>query len=238
MAGKQFTLVVVRHGEATHNLDTFQMKDIVLTNEPDRPIMNSPLTEHGHQQARLVARRLADTKFHLGFASDLVRAWETAEAIVDANSSLDNVEECRFLRERNAGIFEGSPAAKAQYTVEAAVEDRDLLTWRIPGGDSIVDLREKVRACLNLVQEKALALEVENPVILLVTHCVWMYELYNILAEISVTLGVEKRAKKPKPPNTGVDRYIITTQRGEDGRFILEKIVFDLISCGRHLDIV
>ena len=89
MARKEFTIVVVRHGQATHNLDTFQRKDLVLTNELFRPIMNSRLTDLGHAQARLVAARLAETKFDLGFASDLVRAWDTALAIVAANPSLD-----------------------------------------------------------------------------------------------------------------------------------------------------
>ena len=124
MARKEFTVVVVRHGQATHNLDSFQRKDLVLTDEPDRPFMNSPLTELGQQQACLVANRLAGTKFHLGFASDLTRAWDTAQAIVAANPSLDDVKECRFLRERNAGIFEVEPALmKAEYTVEDAIED-------------------------------------------------------------------------------------------------------------------
>ena len=233
------TLVVVRHGQATHNLDTFQRKDLVLTDEPDRPIMNSPLTELGHQQACLLANRLADTKFHLGLSSDLSRAWDTAQAIVAANPSMDKVRECRFLRARNAGIFEGEHAlANAQSIVEDAIEDRDLLTWRIPEGDSVVDLRENVRACINLVQVEALALEVENPTILLSTHDVWMHELYKILAETSERLGDEKRAKKPRTPNTGLDRYILTIRCSgeEDSKPMLEKIVFDLISCGRHLD--
>ena len=241
MARKEFTIVVVRHGEATHNLDTFQRQDLVLTAEPDSslPIMNSPLTELGHQQALLLAKRLAKTKFHLGLASDLTRAWDTAQSILAANPSLDDVKECRFLRARNAGIFEGDRALfNAQSMVENAVEDRDLLTWRIPEGDSVLDLRESVRACLNLVQVEALALiEVENPTILLSTHDVWMHELYHILSETSVSLGGEKRSKKPRTPNTGLDRYILTTWRGEDGQEpVLEKIVFDLISCGRHLD--
>merc|ERR1711934_485209 len=90
MATKQFTLVVVRHGQATHNLDTFQRKDLVLTNDPDMPFMNSPLTELGEKQASLVAERLSKTKFHFGIASDLSRAWNTAQAIVAANASLDN----------------------------------------------------------------------------------------------------------------------------------------------------
>ena len=47
MAKKQFTLVVVRHGQATHNLDTFQRKDMVLTENEEMPFMNSPLTELG-----------------------------------------------------------------------------------------------------------------------------------------------------------------------------------------------
>merc|ERR1711990_57958 len=122
--------------------------------------------------------------------------------------------------------------------VEDAIEDRELLTWRIPEGDSVVDLREMVRACINLVQVEALALEVENPTILLSTHDVWMHELYKVLTEISVNrLGDEKRAKKPRTPNTGVDRFILTTRCGEgDGEHpLLEKIVFDLISCGKHL---
>merc|ERR1712110_1334115 len=143
MARKEFTIVVVRHGQATHNLDTFQRKDLVLTNELYRPIMNSPLTDLGHAQARLVAARLAKTRFDLGFASDLIRAWDTALAIVAANPSLESVKECRYLRERNAGDFEyNSARSKAQYTVEDGVEDRDLLTWRIPGGDSILSEAE------------------------------------------------------------------------------------------------
>ena len=239
MARKEFTIVVVRHGQATHNLVTFQRKDLVLTNELYRPIMNSPLTDLGQAQARLVAARLAKTKFDLGFASDLVRAWDTAQAIVAANPSLESVKECRYLRERNAGDFEcNSALMNAQCTVEDGVEDRDLLTWRIPGGDSIFDLRQSVRACLHLVQVEALALKEEKPTILLASHYVWMHELYKVLAETSEALGNEKKERKPRTPNTGVDRYVLTTRVREDGKPELEQVVFDLISCGRHLDAV
>ena len=88
------------------------------------------------------------------------------------------------------------------------------------------------------MQVEALKLEVENPTILLATHYVWMHEFYNVLAETSAALGNEKRGRKPRTPNTGVDQYILTTQCGEDGSPRLEKIVFDLVSCGRHLDAV
>ena len=34
MARKELTVIVVRHGQATHNLETFLRKDLVLTDEP------------------------------------------------------------------------------------------------------------------------------------------------------------------------------------------------------------
>ena len=239
MAKKQFTLVVVRHGQATHNLDTFQRKDMVLTENEEMPFMNSPLTELGQKQAAMVANRLSKTKFHLGVASDLCRAWDTAQAIVKANPSLEKVEECRLVRERNGGLFDGEHTlCYAQHTVEEAIEDRELLTWRIPNGESVVDLRVRVRAFLNDIQAKAAVIEVENPTILVASHYVWMHELYHVLAEMSLALGGEKRAKKPRTPNTGVDQYTLTTRCGEDGQHVLEQVVFDIISCGSHLDSV
>jgi broad specificity phosphatase PhoE len=231
MAEKAVTLVVVRHGQATHNLDTFRPEQIVWTEEPKMPFMNSPLTEEGRVQAGLVARRLADTKFHLGLASDLARAWDTAQAIAGLNSSVGEVEPCRLLRERNAGMMEGDhELVLAQWTVENAVEDRELLSWRIPGGESVVDLRVRVRAFLALAGTRALALEMEHPVLLVATHYVFMHELYHVLAE---EFGPHKR--KPRTPNTGVDQYTLTVRPGEDGSPRLERVTFDLISCGRHL---
>ena len=185
----------------------------------------------------LARPRLAWWQHVLGFASDLVRVWDIALAIVAANPSLGSVKECRYLRERNAGDFEcNSALMNAQYTVEDGVEDRDLLTWRIPGGDSIFDLRQSVRACLHLVQVEALALKEEKPTILLASHYVWMHELYKVLAEISEALGNKKKERKPRTPNTGVDRYVLTTRVREDGKPELDQVVFDQISCGRHLD--
>ena len=236
MARKQVTLVVVRHGQATHNLENFRKEDLVKTKE-ELPIMNSPLTAEGRRQASLVAQRLATTKFDLGLASDLARAWDTAQAIVEANPSLGGVEECRLLRERNAGIFECEREIhNAQCTVEESIQNRDLLTWKIPEGESVVDLRNRARQFLELVQAKAMALEVEAPTILVASHYVWMHEFYRILAEQASVLTKEERERKPRTPNTGVDQYTLTTVMEEDGQPRLENIAFDLISCGQHLE--
>ena len=236
MAIKQFCLVVVRHGQATHNLETFNRADLVMTDEPVMPFMNSPLTTEGRQQAGMVARRLQDTKFDLGLASDLVRAWDTAQAIVQLNPSLQGVEECRLLRERNAGVFDGDKVVgMSQWAVEEAIEDRELLTWRIPEGESVVDLRNRAREFLELVQSKALALEAEHPTILVATHYVWMHEFYRILAEQCPALGASV-GKKPRTPNTGVDQYTLTTEAGQGGQPHLRNIAMDVISCGKHLE--
>ncbi len=232
MAEKAVTLVVVRHGQATHNLDTFQPEQLVWTEAPEMPFMDSPLTEEGRVQAGLVARRLADTKFDLGLASDLARAWDTAQAIAELNPSLGEVEPCRLLRERNAGMMDGHhELARALWTVENAVEDRELLSWRVPSGESIVDLRVRVRAFLALAGTRALALEVEHPVLLVATHYVFMHELYRVLAE---EFGPHEH--KPRTPNTGVDQYTLTVRPGEDGGSRLERVTVDLVSCGRHLE--
>ena len=71
---KTVTLVVVRHGQATHNLPTFNVEEMVMTNDDQKPIMNTPLTDEGKRQAILVANRLATTTFHLGLSSDLTQA--------------------------------------------------------------------------------------------------------------------------------------------------------------------
>ena len=234
--------MVVRHGQATHNIKTFREEDRVMTEE-EVPSLNSPLTKEGKRQAGLVAKRLAHTKFHLGFSSDLERAWDTVQAIVGENYSLGQVEECRMLRERNfLGGFNSdrvsdSEVIKAlQKSEKADIKNRELLVWRIPGGESVVDLRTRVRGFLSLVQSRALALEVEAPTILAVTHGLWMGELYHILAELTTAqTGVDLEAKL-KTPNTGVDQYTLVTKLGEQGEPELEQVVFTLTSCGRHLE--
>ena len=232
---KKFTLVVVRHGEATHNLPDFKPENLVLTNDPEMPFLNNPLTEKGFEQAGRLAERLAREKFNLVLASDLARAWDTAQAIVKENPSVDNVQELRELRERNAGVLNGEREIfRCQLKVEEAIEDRQLKipTWKIPGGESVVDLRKRVEAFLQLLLAKAQEQkEVEDLKILVVTHFMWMHELYMILVSM---VGGEMQ-KKPRTPNTGLDQYTLTARTGEDGKAKLEQVVFDVISCGKHL---
>ncbi len=98
----------------------------------------------------MVAARLSTTRIDLATSSDLQRSRQTGEAIVAANDSLKELLEWDVVRERCVGDFEGiGDLFAALYTVEKAVEDREYLTWRPPGGaESVVDLRNRAREFL------------------------------------------------------------------------------------------
>ena len=239
---RKFKLVVVRHGEATHNLPDFKAEDLVLTGDAEMPFpnnkdlmpfLNNPLTEKGREQAAKPAMRLANEMFNLVYASDLDRAWDTAQIIVaEKNSFVGEIQKCQLLRERNAGRWNDDlEHFRAQRKVEEgvrAIKETDILDWRIPGGESVVDLRKRVKAFLDfLVAEVQKNKDVNK--VLVVTHFMWMEELFMILS---------KDAKqKPRTPNTGLDQYTLTIRIEEGGKAVLDldQVAFDIISCGKHL---
>ena len=66
----------------------------------------------GRRQAELVAERLAEQKIDAIYASDLRRAWETAQIIAE-KSGLQVIPEPR-LRELKFGVLEGLTFDEAQ----------------------------------------------------------------------------------------------------------------------------
>jgi len=84
---------------------------------------DEPLNETGEIQASLVANRLKGEHFDKVYSSDLSRAFRTAKAIVDANSSLvnkDAITKDVLLRERHFGRWENSRAADFMDAARAA----------------------------------------------------------------------------------------------------------------------
>ena len=93
-----------------------------------------------------------------------------------------------------------------------------------------MDLRARVRGFLHLLQARALQVHLppcsssssssciplqvaeEEPVVLVTSHYGWMKELYLVLASLAAELGGERRGRKPRTPNTGVDKYTLTTR--------------------------
>jgi broad specificity phosphatase PhoE len=88
------TVYLARHGESDWNVERRWQ------GHTDRP-----LTDRGREQARRLAERLADIELDAIYASDLRRAWETAEAVARPRG----VEVVRVpeLREVHVGSWSG-----------------------------------------------------------------------------------------------------------------------------------
>lgn len=69
-----------------------------------------PLNENGWQQARLLGERIASEQWDRIYASDLIRAQQTAQAIAEA-AKLDIFCDPR-LRELDGGLIEGTTQAE------------------------------------------------------------------------------------------------------------------------------
>lgn len=90
------TFYIVRHGEAE-----FNVKKIVHGH------VDSPLTEKGKEQARVLGRTFRNIRFDRVFSSDLLRAKRTAEIIALEHKLA--VETTQLLRERTFGKLDGQP---------------------------------------------------------------------------------------------------------------------------------
>lgn len=120
---------LVRHGETTWNsLLKFQGQTDI------------PLSERGRRQAELLAQRLADEEFQTCYASDLSRAFETAEILVKPHGLA--VHPIPALRELNFGAWEGLtiPEIKTIYSEEIKQWWESPLTTRIPRGETLAEM--------------------------------------------------------------------------------------------------
>jgi broad specificity phosphatase PhoE len=90
------TLLLLRHGETEWN----------LTGRWQGQAADTPLTELGREQARIVASRLRSYSINAIYSSDLLRAYETAEIIGQALGVAPVVAE-PALRESDIGDWTG-----------------------------------------------------------------------------------------------------------------------------------
>ncbi|MFZ2296123.1 MAG: histidine phosphatase family protein, partial [Polaromonas sp.] len=87
-------IIAIRHGETTWNVDTRIQGHLDI-----------PLNATGRKQAARMALALKDDPIAAVYASDLTRAWETAQYLGRARGLDVTAEE--GLRERGFGDFEG-----------------------------------------------------------------------------------------------------------------------------------
>ena len=163
-------IVAIRHGETAWNVDTRIQGHLDI-----------PLSATGRWQAERLAEALRDEPIKAIYASDLTRAWETAQYIARMHAIALTKEE--GLRERHFGDFEGKTFAE----IEAALPEQSL-RWRkrdphfAPnGGETLVDLRSRV-----LEAASRLAAQHPGEQIALVGHGGVMDVLYRAAARLDI----------------------------------------------------
>lgn len=119
------TIVLVRHGET----------DLNAAKVLQPP--GTPLGANGVAQAAAVARRIAGCSPAALVASDLARAWQTAEAIAAATGLA--IEPEPLLHERNFGDWRGRPWSDFDL-------DHTVLVEAPPNGESMVVFHDRVAA--------------------------------------------------------------------------------------------
>jgi probable phosphoglycerate mutase len=161
-------LILVRHGETEWNAQRrYQGQTDV------------PLSELGRRQAECVADRLVGQTIDAVYASDLQRAWETAQ-IIAAKSGLQVMPEPR-LRELKFGVLEGLTfdEAQEQYPemINAWLEDFN----RPPeGGETIELFNSRVVSLLNDLKAKH-----DEQTVLLVAHGGPLSEVLRVVLGLS-----------------------------------------------------
>jgi probable phosphoglycerate mutase len=163
-------VLAIRHGETTWNVDTRIQGQLDIG-----------LNDTGRWQASRLAQALAGEPISAIYASDLGRAFETAQHVARA-TGVPVIPE-PGLRERHFGEFQGKTFAE----IEIALPEQARL-WRTrdprfapAGGESLLQLRERVVATA-----EALAARHAGEQIVLVGHGGVMDVLYRAATRLDI----------------------------------------------------
>jgi 2,3-bisphosphoglycerate-dependent phosphoglycerate mutase len=163
-------IIAIRHGETAWNADTRIQGHIDI-----------PLSDVGRRQAALLGQALSGEPVTAIYASDLSRAWETAEYVGRALDVAVTPETA--LRERCFGEFEGKTFAE----IEALLPEQSQ-RWRKrdpeftpAGGESLLTLRERVVAAAT-----RLAADHPGELIAMVGHGGVMDVLYRAATRLDI----------------------------------------------------
>jgi broad specificity phosphatase PhoE len=193
---------MIRHGESTAN------KAHVFLGQHDLD-----LTELGYEQAKMTAEYLKGIPVDAVYASDLKRAYHTAEAL--ANQAGLKVIQDKGLREIDGGLWEEvdfyeleSKFPKTVYTFLT-----DFGNARIDGGESVMEMHERYYSTV-----KKIADEKEGKTIFIFSHGT------TIRCFSAFVSGVDKEGLQnyPWPTNSSVTEF-----EYENGEFKLIKYGYD-----------
>ncbi len=184
-------IIAIRHGETTWNVDTRIQGHLDI-----------PLNATGRHQAARMALALKDEPIAAVYASDLTRAWETAQYLGRVHGLQVNPE--TGLRERGFGDFEGKTFAE----IEVLLPEQSR-RWRKRDPEFAPAGGESLTALSLRVVEAAERLAAKHPgeLIALVGHGGVMDVLYRAATRLHIqaprtwTLG-----------NTAINRLLWTPQ--------------------------
>jgi broad specificity phosphatase PhoE len=102
------------------------------------------ITENGVQQMHRLAGMMAGKDLAAVYSSDLIRSVKGARIIADKAGITPTP--LRELRERSVGKWEGLTAEeiRQQYPGDFAQWRADLLNFRPPGGECLLDVRDRI----------------------------------------------------------------------------------------------
>ncbi|BBI99897.1 hypothetical protein FGKAn22_15900 [Ferrigenium kumadai] len=146
-------IVLVRHGESEANVAH------VINDDPTRAVN---LTERGRAQAEEAAGRLRDVPFTHAYASEFLRAQQTAEILLRHHDCPLQID--ARLNERRTGL-DGQPVHVFNDLVRP-----DPLHIRPEGGETFLEQMERLRGFLDEVAARhpdgvILAVSHENPIV-------------------------------------------------------------------------
>jgi alpha-ribazole phosphatase len=163
------SLLLVRHGVTDWNAQRIYQGQTDV-----------PLSDQGRKQAEQLAKRLVGQNVDAVYASDLIRAGETAN-IIGEKIGAEIIPEPR-LREMSFGILEGLTFTEAQMrypdVVSAWLEDYNSPP---PNGETMDSFSARVSSFLDDLQKKH-----KDQTILLVAHGGSLNELVRLLLEVPV----------------------------------------------------
>jgi probable phosphoglycerate mutase len=179
------TLLLVRHGQTDWNAQGR------IQGHRD-----TDLSELGRTQAGALVARLAGERIDAIWSSDLARARETARPIAQARGLAVSIEP--RLRERGFGMFEGHTygEAEANWPLEYGIWRRREPGHAVPGGESYLQLRERVLAAL-----AAICGAHPGAVVLAITHGGVLDAVYRAAHGIAW-----ETPRSHRLPNAGVNR--------------------------------
>lgn len=185
-------LILARHGET----------EINVRNRAERVYygrQESPLTDVGREQARMLGRELAarpDIDVRLVAASTIGRTLETARIALRELLDPPEIVSCPDLTARSLGIFEGMTRSEVERTHPAYIHDPRFNDFDgdffkcAPEGENLSDVTRRVLSAVEWAQERC------DGDILFVTHAT---VVRCLLGKI---LGVaQKEIPKLKIPN-------------------------------------